>query len=171
MRHCGNSHAALDFRGLQEPCVLSCTTVSLGPSYSSTREMFCPRQFGPLSVFSISRHPLVQSASRTSHTAPICSASEAWHQCDTSTLSDSTQLSYRIRSAKWSHGLPPFVAASADESLSEVHEVGCRVAQRSSAVELSSTSVNTLDTDASPDGVEHSSSCELFGLASPLLLL
>ena len=63
----------------------------------------------------------------------------------------------------------PCVAASADESLSEVHEVGCCVNQRGSAVELSATSVNTLDTDASPDGVEHSSSSELFGLASLLL--
>ena len=51
----------------------------------------------------------------------------------------------------------------------EVHEVGRCVTQRGSAVELSSTSVTTLDTDASPDGVEHSSSCELFGLASLLL--
>lgn len=158
----------MDFRGLQESCIVSCTTVSLGPSYSSTRKMFCPRQFGPLSLFSISGHPLVQSASRTSHAAPICFASRVWHQCDTSTLSDSTHVS-SDSFGQMDPRTPPFLAASADESLSDVHEVGCRVAQRSSAVELLSTSVNTLDTDASTDGVEHSSSCELFGLASPLL--
>jgi len=54
--HCGDSQAALDFRGLQKSCVISSTTVSLGPSSSSTREMFCPRQFGPLSPSNISGH-------------------------------------------------------------------------------------------------------------------
>jgi hypothetical protein len=47
--------------GLQKSCVISCTTVSLRFSSSSTREIYCPRQFGPLSLFSITWHPHQQS--------------------------------------------------------------------------------------------------------------
>lgn len=48
-------------------------------------------------------------------------------------------------------------------------EVERCVTKRSSSLELSSASGNTFDADASPDGVEHSSGCELFGLVSGLL--
>jgi hypothetical protein len=44
------------------------------------------------------------------------------------------------------------------------------VIQRGSSVELSSASGNTFDANAWPDGLQHSSGCELFGLASVLLV-
>src|ERR1700688_959905 len=48
-------------------------------------------------------------------------------------------------------------------------EVERCVTQRITSLELSSASGNTFDADASPDGVEHSSGCELLGLVSELL--
>jgi hypothetical protein len=66
---------------------------------------------------------------------------------------------------------PPCVAASTDGNPSEVHKVTRSVTQRGSTVELSSTSVKTLDTDGSSHGVDQSSSYGLFGFGICVALL
>src|SRR5262245_25402662 len=53
--------------------------------------------------------------------------------------------------------------------LGQVRKVGSSLTKTRLSVDLHSSSVDTLDTDASPHDIEHSSSCEVFGLASALL--
>jgi hypothetical protein len=97
-------------------------------------------------IFAICSSPNQQR--ETSHTTPMCSASDVGHQCDTSTSSDSTLRGTILRIGAESRcigdrfgivtpgnlyslvksdegngqGTPPFVAASADGNPSEVHK-------------------------------------------------